>query len=616
MSKQHALVENEGLAHQLFQEKAGKKLGSEKAYAWPLLSALLQKKQLPYIDFAIAEKLLGEEGEEAHAAFLCHLSLASREGHLCVTLENEAIIPSPELLWKACHEESTALAEIQQDDLSTLSHLIVKGGESLPKRLYEGINGLPLLKRDGNRIYFFRHWSCETLFLDHFFRLQETIPKVFPNEQLLKEKIDNLITEKKLLPEQAQAIANITSHSLSILCGGPGTGKTYTAGMLLKLLWQALSTEQQQQFKMAIAAPTGKAASNLQASLNRATESLTDFPSLKAKTLHTLLGKELTTGVLDADLILVDESSMIDVHMMAKLFQAIKPGARLLLLGDPFQLPSIEAGSLFADIVEACANKSNLTTLKHCMRTELKSILAFADAVNKGNYLFAKEQLTADPSSLHHHPLENEREIRPLHLALLKTALSHYPHTLLPGQDPIPLLQQFSRYRILSPLRQGPLGVDQLNLLFLKALASHQKEGTLFIAPIMIATNNHRLELFNGEVGLLIRKSPAFQSFEEGDYALFPSQDPENPIRSIPAVLLPRFEYAYCLSVHKSQGSEFEELLLLLPEGAELFGREGFYTGITRAKKKLTLWCNEKTMQTAIKNHSRRHSGIHIRTQQ
>ena len=167
-------------------------------------------------------------------------------------------------------------------------------------------------------------------------------------------------------------------------------------------------------------------------------------------------------------------------------------------------------------------------------------------------------------------------------------------------------LAQFSKFRILTPLRTGPLGVEQLNAQLYNRLFATSRQGIQSI-PIMIAKNDYRLDLFNGEMGLLVR------SFKNGShYAIFPGRE-NGTVRKVAASLLPPFEYAYALSIHKSQGSEFETVILLLPEGCEQFGREALYTGITRARRSIEVWGEINAMQRMVQKSGMRLSGLRER---
>ncbi len=173
-------------------------------------------------------------------------------------------------------------------------------------------------------------------------------------------------------------------------------------------------------------------------------------------------------------------------------------------------------------------------------------------------------------------------------------------------QNPKELLEAFQRFRILTPLRKGPYGVETLNRTLVRHYLS--KTDQWFVAPIMLVNNDYRLELWNGEVGILVRRKS--EHIQEGDFAIFPKRG------KVPALLLPKYEYAYCLSVHKSQGSEFDHVLLLMPEGSEVFGRELLYTAATRARKKLEVWGSDEVLEKTINTQSHRLSGISHRFKQ
>lgn len=428
--------------------------------------------------------------------FLVKMFDASQEGHLCVEMD------VPKL----------------PDSLLTY----VTQRSELPQT--------PLCAYQG-KVYFQKNFVFESTFVHHYARISSSTP-VYHME----------ITELDgLQPEQQTALLAAAKSSLTLITGGPGTGKTYTASRLIKAI--------QGHPKIILAAPTGKAASHLQKTLGL------DVP---AKTLHAWLSK---SSLLEADLIVVDEASMIDVQMMARLFAAVPSGARLVLLGDKYQLPPVESGGVFADL---CAFHPNTVELKTCLRTDLKEIIDLAVSVKAGdNILEHSNRLVGDPL--------------------------HY------------LMQEISKdpnFRVLSPLRHGPFGVETLNALIYKTLPF----GPI---PIIITANDYKLELFNGETGVLHRQSKE-GPLKVGDYALFANG------RRVPALLLPRYEYAYCMSVHKSQGSEFERVFLLLPDGAEKFGREVLYTGITRAKKELRFWGKDEIILQILQKECRRLSGVQV----
>ena len=620
-----------GNALKLFFERTSKNLEKESLtevldsfprFKWPFLEKMIEKGCLGYVDKALAMQLLSVDGDETDAALICHLSMAARQGHICVKIEKEDIEPAPEGLWK---NEDTENACLSNSDLCHLRHLLQKSTEkaasSLIFPLLEGIKSekkentfpyardiqSPVIKYN-NLYYLQRYWNLETSLINHFKEMMKETALIFPvNEQLIVNKLSTQLAEKKLLSEQASAILSACQSRLTIITGGPGTGKTFTAGAFLKILWEAIELEDKPRFKIALSAPTGKAAANLEASIKATIKELDHFPSLTACTLHQLLGikrntpERSTTVGLSADLIIIDESSMIDIAMMGRLFASVKPGARLILLGDRHQLPSVEAGSLFTDLITYLLsyphNHAKVIELKTCLRAELKSIIDVADQVKAGNESQAFALLKSGTEGIAFIELNDE-----LNLDLLDYAAPLFPSFSKNPEEPFELLEQFNRFRILTPLRKGPFGVDSLNKAFYK-IFTEKAAGENFIAPIMVMQNDYRLNLFNGEIGLLVKN-------REDAHVFFASRETGKTFRKIPYLLMPRFEYAYCLSIHKSQGSEFDHVLLLLPERSESFGKEALYTGITRAKKKLEIWTKPERLSQMIHTITHRKSGV------
>ena len=603
-----------GIAQKLFFERSAKSLSGEakKASTWPFLEEMLNKKCLGFVDYAIAEHLLIMGDDESLATLICHLSMAARRGHVCVKIHNEKIQPSPEDIWVVDDPESSG--DITALEYAQLSSLIFKGCKEIKFPLISlgsEVNSAILTPVVKNQDFFYLHrfWHFETLFLKTIQQKLSDKQSLIPLDQdKVVNRIDMLLSENKLLKEQAEAILIATQSPLTLITGGPGTGKTYTAGLLLRTIWEALDKESKSEFKISLTAPTGKAAANLQASIQNALSGEDGFPQLKAQTLHQLLGikkhmRDQHPLFLTADLILVDESSMIDIRLMGQLFSAIKPGARLIMLGDRHQLPSIEAGSLFTDLINFFAHKqSSVVELKTCLRAELKSIIDLADQIKLGNDEHVLSLLESDQEGIKLVKLEQEMSVNEQQKRLLGYAIPQFPLVRTFPEDPSDLLKQFSRFRILSPMRKGALGVDALNVLIYQAMLV-KAQGGCFIAPIMVTKNDYDLALFNGEVGLILKE-------RDQEFALFASRELGAGFRQIPLLLMPSFEYAYCLSVHKSQGSEFEHVALILPEGTQTFGREALYTGVTRAKRSLEVWSQPLILSQMIKLTSVRQSGV------
>lgn len=585
----------------------------------PQIVALMDSHFLSYIDFALAAQLIKPLAHitENSVLFLCHLSATTRQGHLCLIAQDNHLLPSPQEIWLDNQKNmaTSFYLELQQK--------ILLGQRELPEPLItilaEDVNDptavqTPLCKV-GSRIYLQRFWLYENLFWLHCTSFVSHSPTIQLNRAAALLSLEKMSTAKALLPAQAQAIQHAIDHTLTIISGGPGTGKSYTAGQLVRIFWESLPEAQQATCKIALAAPTGKATANLQKSLLKAACDMPALHNIPAVTLHRLLSIRTqalpvpSTTLLTEDLLIVDESSMIDMRLMAVLFAAMKPGARLILLGDRHQLPAVDAGAPFADLitVQSRSQAASVTELNVCLRAELQEIVSFAKAVNAGCSTQAGHFFQArDP--LEHIDLADSQPTAKLLNKLCEAIVPYYTFDATLLATPAVLFEQSNRFRALSPLKKGTFGVEQINYLVHKRITKQCTKGSTLIAPIIMLKNDHRLEVFNGEVGLLVR--PNFHpSFEDGeltseDFALMPTKD--GNLKSIPALLLPAFEYAYCLSVHKSQGSEFEHVLLVLPPGAEIFGREVLYTAVTRARRKLEVWSAKDTLEATIKRKSYR----------
>lgn len=523
------------------------------------------------LDIALAQALTEDTVDTSTAlqALICHLSAASQQGHLCIRIGADTITP-------AAHD----LFDIDMQNENDLHQLLREGVTTPAESLYG--EGGPLV-RDGDRVYFRRLWAAETRFLDQIQRLSAISPAI----QLSCEAEDHPT-------EQTKAIARCCANSITFLTGGPGTGKTYTAGQLLKGIWQSLPPFQRSSLRIVLAAPTGKAAANLEASIATATQPLEGFPPIKAQTLHALLGTGSKTPVpqgIEVDLILVDECSMIDAEMFAQLLHCVPSGARLVLLGDADQLAAVEEGSLFADFVRARADDPRVAHLTVCLRTDSKQLLSLANRIRTN--AASVSDIATEKSEVSFRDLTGD--LHEQQRALLSYATPYFLYSQEDVASASALQLAIRRFRLLSPLRKANWGVEQINELLHRELERQGAVGT----PILITANAHTLELLNGDIGLLMNEEAWFVQ--------------KGQLRRLPVYSLPAFEFAYCLSVHKSQGSEFDEVLLLLPSGSERFGRELLYTGVTRARRRLQLWAKEEALAQMLAKSECRCSGIEPR---
>lgn len=608
-----------GLARQLFNQKYLRQLDipfqsfPNKA-VWPLLEALVEAKYFSYIDEAISHRFFKEAAllTEDQALLIAYLSLISRRGHLCLSICSEEIKPHP---YEVFNPEDVDQAVALESLLNELARRLCQTG--LNENL--NFNEIKICSYEHSTDYYFqKHWLSETQFIENLSRLVQAPPLLQLDLGLVKKKTHDKVTAGQLLPEQANAINSCCSSVVSVLCGGPGTGKTYTAAALIQVIWNSLTAEEQQKCRIAIAAPTGKAAGNLQKALNQCIQGLTNFKPLVATTIHSLIElkkSRKSLSQLDAHIVIIDESSMIDAYVMSKLLLSVHSGTRLIFIGDPGQLPPVESGALFKELItHKTAFNISVSYLTRCLRAELQEIIDFAAAINSGSWQKAKESLNKGCIKYVHDNMDYDP------LKIQQSIVSQVVTTLSNEIDPLAYFDKIQDFCLLSPMRRGRLGVEELNRQIHAARLIKNKEGAPYIAPIMILRNSAHQDLYNGDIGLLVihlnhknRKDPSSVNINAGDYALFPNRSGNSSAtnyRQLSALLLPAWDYAYAMTVHKSQGSEFQHVLLVMPEGAEHFGREGFYTAITRAKRSLEIWGSDSVLKASIEKCEYRNSGI------
>jgi exodeoxyribonuclease V alpha subunit len=585
-------------------------------------------------------RLSGGAPEVKLAAAL--VSYHCRQGHVCLDLDEYEHKPPPaEIIAELGLASSPAIL------LKQLTRFAVVGRPGEFK---------PLVLDAGGRLYLHRYWKYETDLAEAITRLaRENAPAV--DEQQLKSGL------KRLFPEgsggeinwQLVAAFAATRRRLCIISGGPGTGKTHTAVVLLALL-----LEQYLGMRIALAAPTGKAAARLQEAVKSAKVTLPCTQEIKyglpteASTIHRLLGyipdsaffRHDADDPLPFDTVVVDEASMVDLALMAKLVAAIPRSGRLILLGDKDQLASVEAGAVLADLCnggeprrfsetfitefKALAGQqlppepgaATVSDLSDCIVDlrrnyrfgEHSGIYQLSRAVNEGNAQMAIEVLGAVAGGIlpPGPPAATGLSWKSLPApASLKRALK--PHVLsrykgcLQASNPAEALQAFARFRILCALRHGPYGAENLNRLVEEILAEAGliEANTPFYAgqPVMVVRNDYNLKLFNGDIGIL--RANEMKELR----ACFAG--PDQTIRDFMPLRLPEHETAYAMTVHKSQGSEFERVLLVLPgEDSAVLTRELVYTGLTRASKEVELWSDKGIFVTAVRRKISRRSGL------
>ena len=503
----------------------------------------------------------------------------------------------------------------------------------------------------GDYLYFQRMWQYEQ-YVAHYF---SNTPIDDKNNQQIKVVLDNLFPISDEIDWQKIAAAVAVTSKVSIISGGPGTGKTTTVARILAALIK-LETKHEYRVRIELAAPTGKAAARLTESLGEAMKHmpLTDDERAllphQAKTLHRLLGAQPESqkfrynrdNRLSLDILIVDEASMVDLPMMGKLLESLPENAKLIFLGDKDQLASVEAGAVLGDICQFADNgysleraaqlseisgysieqyssttgpiiRDSLCLLRKSYRFSADSgIGKLAFAVNAGNVLGVQKLLKQGCFDVHNYVQETADD----YAQILLNASENYKDYLLAvksKETPAQVLKKFNQYRLLTALREGPFGVVGLNDKLEKLL---HRQGLINRPynllnkhyagrPIMISRNDSPLGLFNGDIGVILP--------DENNSLRAYFQFPDGTIRGIQPNRLPQHETAYVMTVHKSQGSEFAHTALVLPQVySPVITRELVYTAITRAKKELSLYGSPKVLRRAIETPTKRRSGLAI----
>ncbi|KAF1716668.1 exodeoxyribonuclease V subunit alpha [Pseudoxanthomonas yeongjuensis] len=448
---------------------------------------------------------------------------------------------------------------------------------------------------------------------------------------------------------QAHAAASALLRSLLLVTGGPGTGKTTTIARLLLLLVAQAQREGGPPPRIALAAPTGRAAERMAESLIAAVSVLRQTPGVevalcdalptRASTLHRLLGTipdsprfRFDAGhPLPFDIVVVDEASMVDLPLMCKLVEAVPDGARLVLLGDPDQLPSVEAGDVLAAIMGAASDDDitgealapllgggpakspidarplaghHVRLRRGYRQAESFNLSPLALAVREGDTDTTLALLRGGQlAGVHFHenlfdPLQAHRE----------ALLTHW-RALADIDDPAAALAQAGRLRLLTAVREGAQGARGLNARIEEALAAHRGQAPAYFNGrlLLVTENSYRQRLFNGDIGICLRGDKG------APVAWFPG-DAETGPRPFHPGALPAHESAFAMTVHKAQGSEFDSVWLQLPrQPTRVLTRELVYTALTRARREVHVCASAESLRQALARRVERISGLAAR---
>ncbi|MGB0866787.1 MAG: exodeoxyribonuclease V subunit alpha [Granulosicoccaceae bacterium] len=589
-----------------------------------VLNALRETPDMRAIDLQLAQFAVAMDGEGAAAEVMVVTALAS----MAVAVGDVYVELQDCLNWAERHSELVCAnslprwREVLQDSAAF-------------NALGETEAALLILDRS-DRVYLSRYYRQE----QNVAQRLHGVAGEEPADTDLREVLDLLFAPDNEQPDwQRVAAAIALRQRFVVISGGPGTGKTRTVARLLCLL-QHLSSEP---LNMKLAAPTGKAAARLSQSIQREIPALqkllpeaAEHVPVEASTLHRLLGyradghyRHGADNPLALDLLLVDEASMLDLGMMWRLLASMPPRARLILLGDRDQLASVDAGNVLADIAadlfDGCS-ESMLDYLKPlCPSVEQSlqpSLHPLADSVTllRRSYRFDADSVVGNLSRAINTgdwpALEALLDAGSQDLQLLTADangwqqatdrfVAHY-RQLMRSESAAIAHAALSRFQLLCALRRGTAGVEDVNAMMARALS---RAGLVAVGEhqpgraIMVQQNDYGQRLYNGDVGL-------FWPDEQGQLQVW-FDDGMGGLRSVLPTRLPSHESCYAMTIHKTQGSEFQEVCILLPsEPAAILNRQLLYTGVTRARERVSICARKAVIQGMLQNQQQRRSGL------
>ena len=543
---------------------------------------------------------LGRLGRESDERVLLAVALAVRAvrgGSVCVDLATVA--DPPDLPWPEADEWSRAVAA---------SPLVTAG----------------LVRWDNDLLYLDRYHEQETQVVDDLLSRAATAPDHDPT--LMRASLDRVVTAMQAAAvadgrprpsydEQVAACLAAAGQWTTVLTGGPGTGKTTAVASLLV----GLLDQHPGGLRIALAAPTGKAAARLQQAVHQEAEAFEEADRVRlagvtASTLHRLLRPDPGNSTrfrhhrgnrLPHDVVVVDESSMVSLTQMARLLEAVRPDARLVLVGDPHQLSSVEAGAVLSDVVRGFQGRADspVAALQSTHRFG-PEIRALAESLRTGDADGALAVLSAGYDEVEW--VDEADPASRVRTTALAAALG--VRDAAERGDVTGALAALDRHRLLCAHRDGPYGVRHWNRRiehWLTAVTGDPLHERAYVGrPLLVTANDHQLGVYNGDSGVVVLTPTgprAVIAASDGPRDLAPSR-------------LGDVETMHAMTIHKSQGSQADVVTVLLPdEDSRLLSRELFYTAVTRARSQVRVVGSEAAIRAAIGRRAQRASGLAVR---
>ncbi len=558
------------------------------------------------LDRALARWVLAMGGSPRLAELAAHASFAEAQGDTCLALGNHASLVLDEAELAALRRQALV------GDGSRLSAFVIDAGE---------------------RFYLWRNHRHEQQVAAAIAQ-RRAWPAAAP-AAILAHDLDQLFpgADRALTARQREAVAAVVGRRWFVLTGGPGTGKTTT---VLRMLLMLAHHSRDRLPTIQVAAPTGKAAQRLTTSLREGIAQLDatldgDWKTLLAcipegdtQTVHRLLGWQPARdrytrdrgNPLAGDIVVVDEASMLDLAMLRALLDAVRPDATLILVGDAEQLSSVGAGSVLMDVVAAMERGAahDLVRLQHVFRAD-RSLVAFNEAIRVGDAQALGAAVVASEGHAEVRTVETE--------SALHRALREWADVI--AQEPPPIagsvaaavdaLRRLARRQLLCALREGPFGAQAANRSIEQRLRERfgiEADGGPYAGrAVLITRNDHARQLFNGDVGLVL----ADANGELGVWFAAAAADGTLSARCFAPQSLPPHEAAFALTIHKSQGSEYPQVAVLLPPERDnpILSRQLLYTGVSRARMDVALWGTPAVIEACLQRPLLRQGGLRAR---